>query len=118
LVSHCDDGVGERRGDHDVLLGEVHALKRAAHGRGGGRLLVCRKRRERFAESGGGHAVLRRRGKPHQGRGGVILASGDRFIGTADNLAVARAAFDTAVALWPGSAIELRQKARVISKSG
>jgi hypothetical protein len=36
---------------------------------------------------------------------------------SADNLAVARAAFDTAVSLWPGSAIELRQKARVIAHS-
>jgi hypothetical protein len=41
----------------------------------------------------------------------------DRIIATGDNLAVARAALDTAVSLWPGSAIELRQKARVILKS-
>jgi hypothetical protein len=46
-----------------------------------------------------------------------VAPSGDRVIATADNLAVARAAFDTAVSLWPGSAIELRQKARVISSS-
>jgi hypothetical protein len=31
---------------------------------------------------------------------------------------VARTAFDTAVSLWPGAAIELRQKARVIASSG
>jgi hypothetical protein len=43
--------------------------------------------------------------------------SGDRIIATADNLAVARAALDTAVSLWPGSAIEFRQKARVIARS-
>jgi hypothetical protein len=36
------------------------------------------------------------------------------MITTADNLAVARAAFDTAVSLWPGMTIELRQKARVM----
>ena len=46
-----------------------------------------------------------------------VVPSGDRIIATADNLAVARAAFDTAVSLWPGSTIELRQKARVISSS-
>jgi hypothetical protein len=44
-----------------------------------------------------------------------VTSSGDRIIATADNLAVARAAFDTAVSLWLGSAIELRQKARVIA---
>jgi hypothetical protein len=46
-----------------------------------------------------------------------VTASGDRLIAIADNLAVARASFDTAVALWPEAAIELRQKARVIVKS-
>ena len=46
-----------------------------------------------------------------------VVPSGDRIIATADNLAVARASFDTAVSLWPGSAIELRQKARVIAKN-
>jgi hypothetical protein len=46
-----------------------------------------------------------------------VAPSGDRIIATADNLAVARAAFDTAVSLWPGSAIELRQKARVIASN-
>jgi hypothetical protein len=43
-----------------------------------------------------------------------VAPSGDRMITTADNLAVARAAFDTAVSLWPGMTIELRQKARVM----
>jgi hypothetical protein len=38
-----------------------------------------------------------------------VAPSRDRIIATADNLAVARAAFDTAVALWPQAAIELRQ---------
>jgi hypothetical protein len=47
-----------------------------------------------------------------------VAPSGDRLIAAADNLTVARAAFDTAVALWPTAAIELRQKARVILKSG
>jgi hypothetical protein len=46
-----------------------------------------------------------------------VVPTGDRIIATADNLAVARAAFDTAVSLWPSSAIELRQKARVISSN-
>jgi hypothetical protein len=46
-----------------------------------------------------------------------VAPSGDRIIATADNLAVARAAFDTAVSLWPGSAIELRRKARLIVSS-
>jgi hypothetical protein len=43
-----------------------------------------------------------------------VASTGDRIIAAADNLMVARAAFDTAVSLWPGAAIELRQKARVI----
>jgi hypothetical protein len=46
-----------------------------------------------------------------------VAPSGDRVIAPADNLAVARAAYDTAVALWPLAAIELRQKARVIVNS-
>jgi hypothetical protein len=46
-----------------------------------------------------------------------VTSSGDRIIAMADNLAVARAAFDTAVSLWPGLTIELRQKARVIASS-
>jgi hypothetical protein len=39
------------------------------------------------------------------------------MIAAADNLSVARAAYDTAVALWPQAAIDLRQKARVILNS-
>jgi hypothetical protein len=31
-----------------------------------------------------------------------VAPSGDRIIATADNLVVARAAFETAVSLWPG----------------
>jgi hypothetical protein len=46
-----------------------------------------------------------------------IAPTGDRIIPTADNLMVARAAFDTAVSLWPGAAFELRQKARMIVDS-
>ena len=46
-----------------------------------------------------------------------VAPSGDRLIAAADNLAVARAAFDTAVPLWPTTVIELRQKARVILNS-
>ena len=48
----------------------------------------------------------------------VEVAPGcDRVIAAADNLAVARAAYDTAVALWSQAAIEHRQKARVIVNS-
>jgi hypothetical protein len=47
-----------------------------------------------------------------------VVPSGDRIIASADSLAVARAAIDTAVSLWPGSTTELRQKARVIASSG
>ena len=43
-----------------------------------------------------------------------VVLTFDRIIATADNLTVA---FDTAVSLWPGTAIELRQKARVIVSS-
>jgi hypothetical protein len=50
-------------------------------------------------------------------QGVEVAPSGDRIIATADNLAAARAAFDTAVALWPNMPIELRQKARVIATS-
>jgi hypothetical protein len=46
-----------------------------------------------------------------------VAPSGYRLVAAADNLAVARAAYDTAVALWPQAAIELRQKARVIVNS-
>jgi hypothetical protein len=43
-----------------------------------------------------------------------MTPSGDRLLAVADNLTVARAAFDTAASLWPEAVIELRQKARVI----
>jgi hypothetical protein len=46
-----------------------------------------------------------------------VAPSCDRLVAAADNLAVARAAYDTAVALCPQAAIELRQKARVILDS-
>jgi hypothetical protein len=46
-----------------------------------------------------------------------VASTGDRIIAAADNLMAARAAFDTAVALWPIVSIELRQKARVIVSS-
>src|SRR5262249_50114489 len=46
-----------------------------------------------------------------------VAPSGDRIIAMADNLMVARAAFDTAVALWPDSPIELRQRARGVSNN-
>jgi hypothetical protein len=46
-----------------------------------------------------------------------VTPSSDRLIAIADNLAVGRASFDTAVALWPEAVIELRQKARVIVSS-
>jgi hypothetical protein len=42
----------------------------------------------------------------------------DEVIATATNSIVARAAFDTAVSLWPKERIHLRQGARIIHKSG
>ena len=42
----------------------------------------------------------------------------DELVASAGNFLVARAAFDTAAALWPEAAIELRQGARVVLKSG
>jgi sugar lactone lactonase YvrE len=57
---------------------------------------------------------------------GTITVVADRYNGkrlnspndvVVDNLAVARAAYDTAVALWPTTVIELRQKATVILNS-
>jgi hypothetical protein len=47
-----------------------------------------------------------------------VTPTGARLLAAADNLAVARAAYDTSVALWPGLVIELRQKAQVIATSG
>jgi hypothetical protein len=41
----------------------------------------------------------------------------DELVATAGNFQVARAAYDTAVSLWPKNLIELRQGARVVLKS-
>jgi hypothetical protein len=41
----------------------------------------------------------------------------DELVATADNFLIARAAYDTAVSLWPKAVIELRQGARVVQKS-
>jgi hypothetical protein len=46
-----------------------------------------------------------------------VEANHDELIATADAFLVARAAYDTAVSLWPKSLIELRQGARVVLKS-
>jgi hypothetical protein len=46
-----------------------------------------------------------------------VEASRDALIATAGNFQVARAAYDTAVWLWPNVLIELRQGARVVLKS-
>jgi len=46
-----------------------------------------------------------------------IESAGDLLVATAANYQVARAAFDTAVSLWPKSLIELRQGARVVLKN-
>jgi len=43
--------------------------------------------------------------------------SGDTIIATAANFLVARAAFDTAVSLWPNRQIELVQGEQVLLKS-
>jgi hypothetical protein len=42
----------------------------------------------------------------------------DELVATAGNFQVARAAYDTALSLWPKALIELRQGARVVLKSG
>jgi hypothetical protein len=47
-----------------------------------------------------------------------VEANQDDLIATAGNFQVARAAFDTAVSLWPKALIELRQLTRVVLKSG
>jgi len=44
--------------------------------------------------------------------------AGRELLALAGNFVVARAAFDTSVALWPGAWIELRQDARVIWQKG
>ena len=46
-----------------------------------------------------------------------VEASRDELIATAGNFQVGRAAYDTAVSLWPNVLIELRQGARVVLKS-
>jgi hypothetical protein len=42
----------------------------------------------------------------------------DELVASAGNFQVARAAYDTAVSLWPKALIELQQGARVVLKSG
>jgi hypothetical protein len=42
----------------------------------------------------------------------------DELVATAGNFQVARAAYDTAVSVWPKALIELRQGARVVLKNG
>ena len=42
----------------------------------------------------------------------------DELVATAGNFTIARAAYDTAVSLWPKAVIELRQGARVVQKNG
>jgi hypothetical protein len=48
----------------------------------------------------------------------VVEGRRDDLVATAANFQVARAAYDTAVSLWPKSWIELRQGARVVLKNG
>jgi hypothetical protein len=47
-----------------------------------------------------------------------VEASRDELIATASAFLIARAAYDTAVSLWPKAMIELRQEARVVQKNG
>jgi hypothetical protein len=47
-----------------------------------------------------------------------VEANHDDLVATAGNFRVARAAYDTAVSLWPKVLIELRQGTRVVLKSG
>jgi hypothetical protein len=42
----------------------------------------------------------------------------DELVATASNFLIARAAYDTAVALWPKAMIELRLGARAVQKNG
>jgi hypothetical protein len=42
----------------------------------------------------------------------------DELVATADNFVIARAAYDTAVSLWPKAVIQLRQGARVVQRNG
>jgi hypothetical protein len=46
-----------------------------------------------------------------------VEANRDELVATAGNFQVARAAYGTAVSLWPKILIELRQGARVVLKS-
>ena len=46
-----------------------------------------------------------------------IETAGQELLALAGNFIVARAAFDTSVALWPTAWIVLRQGARVLNKS-
>jgi len=45
-----------------------------------------------------------------------VEGSRDELVATANNFLIARAAYDTAVSLWPKALIELRQGARVVLK--
>ena len=47
-----------------------------------------------------------------------IEAGRDEVIATANAFLIARAAYDTAVSLWPKAQIELRQGARVVVRNG
>jgi hypothetical protein len=47
-----------------------------------------------------------------------VEANRDELVATAGNFQVARAAYDTAVSLWPTMLIELRQGTRMVLKSG
>jgi hypothetical protein len=42
----------------------------------------------------------------------------DKLVATARHFLIARAAYDTALSLWPKALIELRQGARVVQKNG
>jgi hypothetical protein len=46
-----------------------------------------------------------------------LETAGQEVLARAGNFFVARAAFDSCVSIWPKEEIELRQGARVISKS-
>jgi len=47
-----------------------------------------------------------------------VEAGGDEVIATANAFLIARAAYDTAVSLWPKAQIELRQGASVVIRNG
>jgi hypothetical protein len=48
---------------------------------------------------------------------GIRLSSEDEFIARANNLVVGRAAYETAVRLYPRDVIQYRDGARVIARS-